>query len=65
MGLKDQNVALRWVYNHIRNFGGDPNQITIFGLSAGAASVHYHYLSRLSTGLFQSMWLFFFMLLLS
>ncbi|XP_048270688.1 venom carboxylesterase-6 [Bombus terrestris] len=53
MGLKDQNVALRWVHNHIRSFGGDPNQITIFGLSAGASSVHYHYLSRLSAGLFQ------------
>ena len=55
MGLKDQSQALRWVHDHISNFGGDPQKITIFGMSAGSASVHYHYLSRLSAGLFQSM----------
>ncbi|KOC63846.1 Venom carboxylesterase-6 [Habropoda laboriosa] len=53
MGLKDQSLALRWVHDYIKNFGGDPNQITIFGMSAGGSSVHYHYLTKWSAGLFQ------------
>ncbi|XP_076233136.1 venom carboxylesterase-6 [Calliopsis andreniformis] len=52
MGLKDQSMALKWVSNYIKNFGGNPKNITLFGMSAGAASVHYHYLSPLSAGLF-------------
>ncbi|KAF2899701.1 hypothetical protein ILUMI_06473, partial [Ignelater luminosus] len=51
-GLKDQNCALKWVKQNIANFGGDPNKITIFGQSAGGASVHFHVLSPLSKGLF-------------
>ncbi|KAJ4370995.1 hypothetical protein N0V86_008689 [Didymella sp. IMI 355093] len=38
-GLKDQNTALDWIHAHIGAFGGDKDQITIFGQSAGAASV--------------------------
>lgn len=52
MGLKDQNLALRWISDNIKFFGGDPKRITLVGLSAGAASVHYHYLSPSSRGLF-------------
>ncbi|EFN66414.1 Esterase FE4 [Camponotus floridanus] len=53
MGLKDQNMALRWVFQNIESFGGDPNGITLFGQSAGGASVQYHYLSPMSVGLFR------------
>lgn len=52
-GLKDQAMSLKWVQKNIVNFGGDPNKVTIFGESAGAASVHYQLLSPLSQGLFQ------------
>ncbi|PGH08746.1 hypothetical protein AJ80_07784 [Polytolypa hystricis UAMH7299] len=38
-GIADQIVALDWVREHIKDFGGDPDRITIFGQSAGAASV--------------------------
>ncbi|CAH0728291.1 unnamed protein product, partial [Brenthis ino] len=52
MGLKDQVMALKWVRDNIESFGGDPQRITIFGESAGAASVHLHMLSPASKGLF-------------
>ena len=52
LGLRDQNLALQWVQKYISQFGGDPNQVTIFGLSAGAQSTNYNILSPLSKGLF-------------
>jgi len=38
-GLVDQLTALEWLQYHVEAFGGDPGKITIFGQSAGAASV--------------------------
>uniref|UniRef100_A0A673W6W2 Carboxylic ester hydrolase n=1 Tax=Salmo trutta TaxID=8032 RepID=A0A673W6W2_SALTR len=52
MGLIDQVEALRWVQEHIHNFGGDSKSVTIFGESAGGASVSLLLLSPLSIGLF-------------
>lgn len=46
--LKDQVLALKWVKENIKFFGGLPDQVTIFGQSAGAASVHLHFISETS-----------------
>ncbi|MGJ0392203.1 MAG: carboxylesterase/lipase family protein [Methylocystis sp.] len=52
-GLEDQRSALRWVKRNIAAFGGDPNNITIAGESAGAAGVCMHILAPDETkGLF-------------
>lgn len=48
MGLKDQQLALEWTYNNIGKFGGDSNNIVVYGQSAGSASVHFHYLNKKS-----------------
>ncbi|MFH4974138.1 hypothetical protein AB6A40_000847 [Gnathostoma spinigerum] len=52
MGLWDQLMALKWVHKNIDRFGGDPNRVTLFGESAGAASVSMHALSVQSTPYF-------------
>jgi para-nitrobenzyl esterase len=48
----DQIAALRWVRRNIAAFGGDPNNVTIFGFSAGGVSVHSMLASPLARGLF-------------
>jgi bile salt-stimulated lipase len=51
-GLKDQILALHWIKQNAKYFGGNSDSITIAGMSAGGASVHFHYLSPKSRGLF-------------
>ncbi|KAL1742072.1 Alpha/Beta hydrolase protein [Schizophyllum fasciatum] len=41
-GIQDQQFSLRWVQEHIHKFGGNPADVTIWGLSAGAGSVYQH-----------------------
>ena len=53
-GIEDQREALRWVKRNISAFGGDPQNVTIAGESAGAASVCMHLLAPKETsGLFE------------
>ena len=52
-GLEDQILSLKWLKDNIKYFGGDPNNITIFGESAGGAHISYHLASPASEGLFK------------
>ena len=52
-GLQDQQAALRWVKRNIARFGGDADNVTIFGESAGGASVCDQVASPTAKGLFQ------------
>lgn len=49
-GMKDMVMALKWVQNNIKEFSGDPNNVTIFGESAGAVSVNLLMLSPMARG---------------
>jgi carboxylesterase type B len=53
-GLQDQQAALRWVRGNVTAFGGDPEQLTIGGESAGAISVCAHLSAPASRDLFQA-----------
>ena len=55
-GLLDQIQALKWVKDNIANFGGNPNDVTIYGQSSGGTSVWALMLSPLAKGLFHKAW---------
>ncbi|GIY62159.1 venom carboxylesterase-6 [Caerostris extrusa] len=54
LGLWDQRMAMKWVFENIEVFGGDPQKITIAGHDAGGASVGFHILSPLSHSYFSA-----------
>lgn len=53
-GLQDQQEALRFIQNYITAFGGNPEQVMIFGISSGGAAVMDHLVMPNSAGLFSS-----------
>ncbi|MEU4604266.1 carboxylesterase family protein [Kribbella sp. NPDC023972] len=52
IGLQDQRAVLRWVQRNAEAFGGDPGNVTLFGVSYGATSTSAHLMSKASHGLF-------------
>jgi len=56
LGILDQIAALQWIQNNIESFGGNPNNVTIFGQSAGGCSVVALMASPLATNLFAHAW---------
>ena len=46
IGLRDQRKAMEWLHRYISEFGGDPDNITLFGAGSGAADIVCHLLSR-------------------
>lgn len=54
MGLKDQQLALKWIHSNIEHFSGDSQRITVFGVSAGGASAHLQMFSAESRKYFRN-----------
>lgn len=52
LGLQDQRFALKWVHDNVNAFGGDRDNVSLFGQSAGGFSVCAHLVSPASRGLF-------------
>nr|KAG5710474.1 hypothetical protein BaRGS_022292 [Batillaria attramentaria] len=55
-GLMDIILVLQWVRDNIRNFGGDPSKVTVFGQSSGGTAIHALLASPLAVGLFHTAW---------
>ncbi|XP_074595740.1 liver carboxylesterase 1-like [Brevipalpus obovatus] len=53
-GLEDQNMALHWIQDNIKNFGGNPNKVTILGSGASGQLAAAHVISPYGRGLFQN-----------
>ncbi|XP_055683587.1 juvenile hormone esterase-like [Lutzomyia longipalpis] len=51
-GLKDQQLALKWIAANIEYFGGDPNSVTLLGHNVGSASANLHMMNPVSQNLF-------------
>lgn len=51
VGMWDQAMAIRWLKDNAKAFGGDPELITLFGESAGGSAVNLHLLSPETKGL--------------
>lgn len=45
VGMRDQRLAFQWIQDHISSFGGDPERMTVFGLSAGGTFPSLHFVS--------------------
>lgn len=50
LALKDQNLALRWIQDNIKYFGGDPSKVILNGQSSGALCVSHHLISPKTKG---------------
>ncbi|ODN01309.1 Venom carboxylesterase-6 [Orchesella cincta] len=53
-GLKDQALSIKWVFDNIKAFGGDPGRITLLGHGSGGSSVHFQMVSFKARGKFQA-----------
>ena len=52
IGLQDQRAAMQWVQRNAAAFGGDPDNVTLFGVSFGATAISGHLIAAQSQGLF-------------